>query len=149
MLGKLLPGTVMGIVQGGFVLGLAVFAFSVPVAGSVLAFTALFPLFALTHLVIGFAISSGSKTQLAALQGAVAFYLPAMLLSGFLYPFATLPGWAQAIGNLFPLSHFIRAAQGALLRGDDAGAILMHGLPIAGVLVVCAGLSMLLVRRSP
>lgn len=117
MAGKLLPGTLLGFAQGILVLAVAQFLFDVPARGSVAALTLLLPLFAATHLAIGYAISSGAVTQLAALQGAVAFYLPAMLLSGFPYPFETLPRWAQAIGNAFPLSHFIRAARGATLLG--------------------------------
>ena len=130
MAGKLLPGTVLGLVQAAFVLAIALFAFAVPARGSIAALIVLAPLFAATHLVIGYAISSGAKTQLAALQGAVAFYLPAMLLSGFLYPFETLPRWAQVIGNGFPLSHFIRAAHGATLKGHSALEVLAHGLPM-------------------
>ncbi len=142
MIGKLLPGTVLGAMQALLVLAIAVFAFAVPTRGSVLALIALMPLFAVTHLAIGYAISSGARTQLAALQGAVAFYLPAMLLSGFLYPFETLPGWAQVIGNAFPLSHFIRAAHGATLRGDGALAVLAHGWPMAAALIVAGGLAL-------
>ena len=96
------------------------------------------PLFAATHLAIGYAISARAATQLAALQGAVAFYLPAMLLSGFLYPFETLPRWAQIIGNAFPLSHFIRAAQGATLRGSDARAVVEYGGPMLIALLAAA-----------
>ncbi len=148
MIGKLLPGTVLGMIQATFVLAIALFAFAVPANGSVLALIVLTPLFAATHLAIGYAISSGARTQLAALQGAVAFYLPAMLLSGFLYPFETLPRWAQAIGEAFPLSHFIRAAHGATLRGDSAAAVLAHGWPIAAALVLAAATAMMLHRLA-
>jgi ABC-2 type transport system permease protein len=114
LIGKLVPGVVIGTVQGAMVLLVAIGAFGVPARGSVVAL-------------------------LDALQGAVAFYLPAMLLSGFLYPFSTLPPWAQAIGGMFPLTHFIRAAQSALLHGDDALTVLRHGVWIA-VFLACAGL---------
>lgn len=148
MFGKLLPGIVLGVIQAAFVLAIALLAFAVPANGSVLALIALTPLFAATHLAIGYAISSGARTQLAALQGAVAFYLPAMLLSGFLYPFETLPRWAQAIGEAFPLSHFIRAAHGATLRGDSAAAVLAHGWPIAAALVVAGATALMLHRLA-
>jgi len=97
--GKLLPLVVLGTVQGGLVLAAAVTIFDVPARGSVGALILLLPLFAATHLVIGYAIAARAATQLAALQGAVAFYLPAMLLSGFLYPFEALPAWARTIGR--------------------------------------------------
>lgn len=144
--GKLIPGIILGSVQSILVLTVALTAFAVPANGSIAALIAIVPLFAAAHLAIGYAISCAARTQLAGLQGAVAFYLPAMLLSGFLYPFETLPGWAQAIGNAFPLSHFIRAAHGATLRGDDALSVLKHGLPIAVALAVAVALALAIGR---
>jgi ABC-2 type transport system permease protein len=145
MAGKLLPYALIGTVQGALVLGAGVWLFALPVRGSAAALLALLPLFALAHLVMGYAIAVRASTQLAALQGAVAFYLPAMLLSGFLYPFETLPGWAQAIGQIFPLTHLIRASQGGLLRGDDWTLTISHGLPII-VFLGGAGLAALVAR---
>lgn len=136
LIGKLLPYVVIGTVQGILVFVAGVWLFGLPVRGAAGALLALLPVFAAAHLVLGYAISARATTQLAALQGAVAFYLPAMLLSGFLYPFETLPGWARAIGNLFPLTHFIRAARGALLRGDNAAQVLGHGVPIVAFLAI-------------
>lgn len=136
--GKALPGIAIGTLQGCMVLMVAIALFDVPVRGSILALLALLPLFAAAHLVLGFVLSLRAMAQIDALQGAVAFYLPAMLLSGFLYPFATLPGWAQAVGNIFPMTHFIRAAQGALLHGDGAQAVLAHALPIATFLAAAS-----------
>lgn len=148
LLGKLLPYVVIGTLQGVLVLGAGVWLFDLPARGSVAALMALLPLFAAAHLVIGYAISARAATQLAALQGAVAFYLPAMLLSGFLYPFETLPPWARLIGNLFPLTHFIAAARGALLRGDGAAAVFAQGQPIfVFLLIVSAGAVLLQARR--
>jgi ABC-2 type transport system permease protein len=147
MIGKILPGTLLGTVQGAFVLLIGAQLFAVPMRGSLVALIALLPLFAATHLVIGYAISARAATQLAALQGAVAFYLPAMLLSGFLYPFETLPRWAQVIGDLFPLSHFIRAAQSATLRGDGALTILAQGWPMLLALLVSACAALLFRQR--
>ena len=143
--GKLIPPVIIGTVQGMLVLSAGVVLFDLPMRGSIVALILLLPLFAATHAAIGQAIALRSATQLSALQGAVAFYLPAMLLSGFLYPFETLPGWAQALGSVFPLTHFIRAAHGALLRGDGAAAVLAHGLPMLALLIVVIGL-MLVVR---
>ena len=138
LVGKLLPYLLIGTLQGIGVLATAVVGFDLPVRGSVVAMIALLPLFCAAHLALGYAIAARASTQLAALQGAVAFYLPAMLLSGFLYPFQTLPGWAQAIGNIFPLTHFIRAATGVLLRGEGWVATAGHALPIMAFLVVAA-----------
>ncbi len=143
LLGKLLPYAVLGSVQGASVLAIGVALFDLPARGSVAALVLLLPLFAAAHLVLGYAISARATTQLAALQGAVAFYLPAMLLSGFLYPFETLPPWAQAIGNCFPLTHFISAAQGAMLRGAGAGQVLACSAPMVAFLALATALALL------
>jgi len=97
LLGKLLPYVAVGTVQGIAVMATAVLLFGLPMRGPSLALVMLLPLFASAHLVLGYAIAARARTQLAALQGAVAFYLPAMLLSGFLYPFASLPGWVTTL----------------------------------------------------
>ena len=70
-----------------------------------------------------------------------------MLLSGFLYPFATLPGWAQAVGNAFPLTHYIRAARAATLRGGDAAAVLGEAWPIAMVCAAAFAVALATLRR--
>ncbi len=143
LLGKVAPLAVIGSLQGLIVLVASVWLFALPVHGNLPAFLALFPLFAVAHLVLGQALAARARTQLAALQGAVAFYLPAMLLSGFLYPFATLPRWAQRLGEIFPLTHFARAARDATLRGQDGWTILAHGGPIAVFLLAVVALSLL------
>jgi len=145
--GKLLPYVLIGTLQGVLVLGAGTGLFALPARGAVAALILLLPLFAAAHLVLGHAIAARSTTQLAALQGAVAFYLPAMLLSGFLYPFDTLPRWAQLLGDLFPLTHFIRAARGVLLRGDDAAAVAMHAWPIQVFLAAALGVALLVQSR--
>ncbi len=142
LLGKLLPYAVLGTAQGILVLAIGIALFDLPMRGSVGALLLLLPLFAAAHLVLGYAISARATTQLAALQGAVAFYLPAMLLSGFLYPFETLPRWAQALGSCFPLTHFITAAQGATLRGADARQVLISGAPILVFLAAATALAL-------
>ncbi len=134
--GKTLPLALVGTAQGVIVVGLSILLFDLPVRGSISALLVLFPIFASAHLILGQALAARARTQLAALQGAIAFYLPAMLLSGFLYPFSTLPVWAQWLGNLFPLTHLIRAAREATLRGGDAGAVLLQGASIVMFLAV-------------
>lgn len=145
--GKLLPHVLLGTVQGLLVLAAGTAMFHLPVLGSLAGLITLLPLFATANFVLGYAISARSATQLAALQGAVAFYLPAMLLSGFLYPFQAMPRWAQALGNIFPLTHFIRAAQGATLRGDDAGTVLSHGPPMLGFLAAVTAIALIAQAR--
>ncbi|RUN76967.1 ABC transporter permease [Sphingomonas sp. TF3] len=143
LLGKVVPLAVIGSLQGVIVLAASIWLFALPVRGNMFAFLALFPLFAAAHLMLGQALAARARTQLAALQGAVAFYLPAMLLSGFLYPFSTLPLWAQRLGEIFPLTHFVRAARGATLRGQDGWTILSQGAPIGTFLLVVLAISLM------
>lgn len=145
--GKLVPHVLVGTMQGVIVLLTGHLLFALPLPGGTLALLVLLPVFAAAHYLLGFVISARATTQLSALQGAVAFYLPAMLLSGFLYPFETLPRWAQAIGNIFPLSHFIRAAHDAVLRERDFAVVLAHGLPMLAFLGVAAALAALVSRN--
>jgi ABC-2 type transport system permease protein len=148
MAGKALPYVVLGSLQGLLVLAIGIGVFALPVRGAVWVLLLLLPLFAAAHFLIGYAISARARTQVAALQGAVAFYLPAMLLSGFLYPFETLPGWAQQIGLIFPLTHMIRAARGALLRGTDAADVAADGWPIVAILAVAVAAGLWLQGRN-
>ncbi len=144
LLGKLLPAAMLGVLQGVLVLAAGFLLFGLPLHPSVLALLLLLPLFAATHFVLGYAIAARAATQLAGLQGAIAFYLPAMLLSGFLYPFESLPGWARGLGNVFPLTHFIRAAHSAVLCDATPGVVLAEGVPMlafAGAAVAVAMLA--------
>lgn len=145
--GKLLPYVILCSIQGLVVLGLAAVFFELPMRGNIVTFAALIPLFAAAHLALGYAIAARAATQIEALQGAVGFYLPAMLLSGFLYPHETLPRWARTLGDLFPLTHFIRAARGATLRGDSAADVLAHAWPIAAFLAAALALALAAHRR--
>lgn len=130
--GKLLPYLAIAPVQASIVLAVAHWGFGVPLAGSVAALIAAVPLFALAHLLLGFAISAAAQTQVQAIQLAVFFYLPCMLLSGFMFPFAAMPGWAQAVGAALPLTHFVTAARDVLLKGAGAAEVAMAMLPVAG-----------------
>ena len=148
LLGKGAPYVVIGCVQGLVVLAVAGAAFDLPLDGSIGALILLMPPFAAAHWLIGHALAARARTQLEALQGAVAFYLPAMLLSGFLYPFAGLAPWARWIGAAFPLHHFIDAARAATLRGGDWSAVLADGWPVLPTAVVALGIALVLQGRA-
>jgi ABC-2 type transport system permease protein len=144
VIGKLVPGTVIGTLQGLAVIGVAHGLFDVPLSARAIGLVlVILPLFAAAHLALGIAISMRARTQLAALQGAMAFYLPAMVLSGFLYPVETLPRWAQLVGSVFPLTPYIRAARAALLQSGPPLAILSAAVPITGFLVFAVALAAL------
>ncbi len=134
-IGKLTPYVMVGTAQGLVVLALAQIIFALPMRGSIVALALVLPLFAAAHLALGYAISVRAHTQLAALQGAIAFYLPAMLLSGFLYPVETMPGWARGLAQFFPLTHWVIAARDATLRGDGMVTVLAQAVPILVFLI--------------
>jgi ABC-2 type transport system permease protein len=89
------------------------------------------PLYAVANLILGFAFSAPAESQLQAMQGAVFFYFPSMLLSGFMFLFQGMPGWARAAGNVLPLTHFVRAARGVLLKGQGAAFLVQEIWPVA------------------
>lgn len=146
--GKLVPYVVIGSLQGALVLGIGIGIFALPARGDVVALMLMLPFFAAAHLALGVAIAAQARTQLAALQGAVAFYLPAMLLSGFLYPFETLPRWAQWLGQIFPLTHFVRAARGVMLRGEGRALVISETWPIVALSIAALAVAILAQRRD-
>jgi ABC-2 type transport system permease protein len=131
LLGKLSPYVVIGAMQGAVVVGLAQLLFYLPVKGGIWALLAAAPVYATANLILGFAFSALAESQMQAIQGAVFFYLPSMLLSGFMFPFQGMPGWARAIGEVLPLTHFVRAARGVLLKGQDAFVVAQEMWPVA------------------
>ncbi len=147
LVGKLLPHLVIGAAQGTLVVALAHLLFDLPVTGGIGALLVALPLFAATHLILGFAISALAESQLQAMQGAVFFYLPSMLLSGFMFPFQGMPGWARAIGEALPLTHFVRAARGVLLKGDGAALVLAEMWPVAAFALLAATVALAAYRR--
>jgi ABC-2 type transport system permease protein len=147
ILGKLLLYGGLAVMQAALVLTLSHMLFAFPISGDIAALLALVPLFAAAHVLLGFLIAARSAQPMQAVQSAVAFYFPAMILSGFLYPFEAMPRWAQIIGEALPLTHFIRAARAGLLRGSDASAILSHSLPIVTFTLLMAALYFFAARR--
>lgn len=119
LLGKLAPCALLSLVQAGIVMVAASVLFDVPMTGAFGLLFIVIPLFATAHLMLGFAFSAVAKTQLQAVQGAVAFYLPSMLLSGFMFPYQGMPAWAQGFAEIIPLTHFVRISRGLLLRGQS------------------------------
>src|SRR5262245_52485157 len=147
LVGKLGPYVVIGTVQAALVIGLAHALFDLPVTGHLTALLSAAPLYAAAHLVLGFAFSAVAESQMQAVQGAVLFYLPSMLLSGFMFPFHGMPAWAQAIGNVLPLTHFVRATRGVLLRGEGASLVVSEMMPVAAFALIAAAAALLAYRR--
>jgi ABC-2 type transport system permease protein len=131
MIGKLSPYLVLGTVQALVVVLLGHGLFDLPLRGNFTLFLLAAALLALAHLVTGFALSALAQTQVQAIQASVIFYLPSMLLSGFLFPFSGMPRWAQLLGEALPLTHFVRAMRGLLLRGDGFASVAHEMWPVA------------------
>lgn len=148
MVGKILPYVVLGYVQLGVILGAAWLLFSVPMVGSVGLLLAMIGVFMLANLGVGFTFSTLARNQLQALQLTFFFFLPSMLLSGFMFPFRGMPGWAQALGEVLPLTHFLRIVRGVMLKGSGAAELLPELWPMLAFLAVAAGVALLRYRQT-
>lgn len=146
LLGKLLPYLVVSFLQVCLVLATATFGFGLPLSGSAVLLCLGAILLAYSHLVLGFAISAMAANQMQALQSAVGFYLPSMLLSGFMFPFNGMPAWAQVIGNMLPLTHFVRFARDIMLKGFGVADVAVHLQPILMFAGVASLLALIVFR---
>jgi ABC-2 type transport system permease protein len=117
MLGKIAPYVVIGGIQMTLILSLAYFLFAVPIVGSLALLVVLTMLFIVAMLSVGYTFSTVATTQLQAMQMSFFFFLPNILLSGFMFPFRGMPQWAQYLGEVLPLTHFIRIVRGIMLKG--------------------------------
>jgi len=131
MAGKIVPYILVGFVQAGIILLAAWALFDVPMYGSAPVLMLGMILFIAALLALGFTISTLARNQLQAMQMTFFFFLPSMLLSGFMFPFRGMPRWAQMIGEVFPLTHFLRVVRGVLLKGASLSDTWPHLWPIA------------------
>lgn len=136
IVGKIVPYIIVGYVQVFLVLLAAKFLFAVPMLGSVSLLCVLVLLFIVANLAVGITFSTVAKNQLQAVQMAFFFFLPSLLLSGYMFPFRGMPGWAQDIGECLPLTHFLRVVRGILLKGNGLADIAPDLWPIAVFLTV-------------
>jgi ABC-2 type transport system permease protein len=131
LVGKIVPYILVGYVQLGLILVMAHFLFGVPIFGSVPLLLAAAFVFIAANLALGIMFSTIAQNQLQAMQMAFFVFLPSILLSGYLFPFRGMPAWAQAIGEILPLTHFMRIARGILLKGNGLWDIAPEIWPIA------------------
>jgi ABC-2 type transport system permease protein len=117
MLGKILPYAMVGFLQMALIAFAARFIFKVPVVGNLGTFVTLTMLFIVANLSVGYTFSTIAKNQLQAMQMSFFFFLPSILLSGFMFPFRGMPDWAQDIGSILPLTHYLRIVRGVMLKG--------------------------------
>lgn len=148
MLGKILPYVFVGYVQTAVFLLAASLVFGVPFEGSVWAFFLGFNLFIVVNLALGFLISTAAKSQMQAMQLSFFTILPSILLSGFMFPFAGMPGWAQFIGQAVPATHFLRVVRKVMLKGGEVADVTGELAALAVILVVISGIAMLRYRQT-
>jgi ABC-2 type transport system permease protein len=117
MLGKIIPYVLVGFIQATLIIGIGVFLFGVPVLGSLIMLALLSTLFITTNLSIGYTFSTIAQNQLQAMQMSMMFFLPSILLSGFMFPFLGMPLWAQYMGEALPLTHYLRIVRAIMLKG--------------------------------
>jgi ABC-2 type transport system permease protein len=148
MLGKILPYVLVGYVQIMVFLLFARVLFNVPFDGSVWAFVLGFNLFIIVNLALGFLISTLVRNQMQAMQLSIFTILPSILLSGFMFPFAAMPGWAQGIGSAVPATHFLRIVRKIMLKGADLADISGDMVNLSIIMVVIATLALLRYRQT-
>lgn len=136
MFGKIAPYVVVGFAQMAIILLVARFLFAVPIEGSFPLFLALSMLFITANLSVGYTFSTIATNQLQAMQMSFFFFLPSMLLSGFMFPFEGMPVPAQWVAQIFPLTHFIRIVRGITLKGASYPEVALEVYWLAAILVV-------------
>ncbi len=148
MAGKILPYVIFGYGQVLLIYATSRWLFGVPMAGSFGLLTAMVLLFITATLAVGFAFSTVARSQLQSMQMTVFYFLPNVLLSGFMFPFRGMPRWAQVIGEVLPLTHFLRIVRAIMLKGSSFGALWPEAAAIAAFIAVMALISMLRYRQT-
>ncbi|MGR4862625.1 ABC transporter permease [Caulobacter sp. LARHSG274] len=148
MIGKLAPYVAVGVIQTVVILVLARALFAVPMAGGWGALVLGVTLFIVGSLALGFLISTLARTQLQAMQMSFFYILPSILLSGFMFPFRGMPGWAQTLGSVIPVTHFLRVVRGSLLKGLGVEDLWASLLALAAFVVAIAAAAMMRYRRT-
>ena len=146
--GKIVPNIMVGYIQVSLILLAAHFVFNVPMLGSVPILLACVLAFVFANLAVGFTFSTLAKNQMQAMQMTMFFFLPNILLSGFMFPFRGMPHWAQAIGEVLPLTHFLRIVRGILLKGNGAAEIVPELWPMLAFLLGALTLALLRYRKT-
>lgn len=148
MLGKVLPYLVVGGVQVAVVLMAAKMVFGIPFVGSLPLLLAGVFIFVLALVILGYLISTVARTQMQAMQLTFFFFLPSLLLSGFMFPYRGMPSWAQSLGELLPLTHFLRFIRSVMLKGAEFQTVSGSFLALGAFVLALSALSLLRFRRT-
>ncbi|MCK0198798.1 ABC transporter permease [Ancylobacter sp. 6x-1] len=148
MLGKIAPYVMVGAMQAGMILLAGMFVFHVPMVGSFLLLVALTGLFIVANLSIGYTFSTLAQNQLQAVQMTFMYFLPNILLSGFMFPFAGMPVWAQWLSETMPLTHYLRMVRGIMLKGADAADLVRDIAMLAAIMLVAMTIAVRRFRQT-
>ncbi|MBR0873097.1 ABC transporter permease [Bradyrhizobium tropiciagri] len=148
MFGKIIPYVIVGFVQATLIIGIGVFLFGVPIIGSLTLLALLTTLFITTNLAIGYTFSTIVQNQLQAMQLSMMFFLPSILLSGFMFPFAGMPVWAQYLGEGLPLTHFVRIVRAIMLKGAAMENLQYDTLALAALMLLAMTIAVTRFRRT-
>lgn len=148
MLGKIIPFVFVGYVQVVIILLIARYLFDVPMVGSLWLLSGVLIIFIAANLAMGFTFSAVAENQLQAMQMSVFFFLPSILLSGFMFPFRGMPEWAQWLGEILPLTHFLRIVRGILLKGSEMPEVWPELWPLLLFMAVVMLIAMVRYRRT-
>jgi len=145
--GKIVPYIPIGLIQVTLILLAARWVFDVPMHGSILLLYSVVPLFICANLALGITFSSIARNQLQAMQMTF-FFLPSMLLSGFIFPFRGMPEWAQMVGSVLPLTHFLVQVRGSMLKGNGLEMVCEQAWPILLFIGVVLAVGLKIFRRT-
>jgi len=148
MLGKIIPYIIVGFVQATLIIGIGILLFGVPIIGSLGMLALLSTLFIAANLSIGYTFSTVAQNQLQAMQMSIMFFLPNILLSGFMFPFAGMPRWAQWIGEALPLTHYLRIVRSIMLKGSTIADMRSDAIALAGLMLVAMTIAVTRFRRT-
>ena len=148
MLGKIIPYVLVGFIQASLIIGVGVLLFGVPILGSLGLLAALSTLFITANLSIGYTFSTIAQNQLQAMQMSLMFFLPNILLSGFMFPFAGMPVWAQWIGEALPLTHYIRIVRSIMLKGSTIENLQYDAIALSVLMLVAMTIAVTRFRRT-
>ncbi len=148
LVGKIVPYVLVGYVQVGLILMVARILFHVPMVGSLPLLLTVSLVFITANLAMGITFSTVAANQLQAVQMAFFFFLPSMLLSGFMFPFRGMPGWAQVLGEVLPLTHFLRIVRGILLKGNGFAEVVRQLWQIALFAAIALAIGVKRYRRT-
>jgi ABC-2 type transport system permease protein len=148
MLGKIVPYVLVGFIQAILIIGIGVLLFGVPVNGSLTLLALLSTLFITTNLAIGYTFSTIARNQLQAMQMSLMFFLPSILLSGFMFPFAGMPVWAQYIGEGLPLTHYVRIVRAIMLKGATLPNLQYDTIALVALMLMAMTIAVMRFRRT-